>query len=60
MSLNAEKHFRLNQTRCGCGRHAIFFRPNGHGVGRRPDHDLCPACWRRSVDRCRRVRPRVY
>ena len=55
MSLNARKHVRQNRTLCTCGRHAVFFRRNGH-VAHRADHDLCPVCWRRSVDRTRRIR----
>lgn len=59
MSLNAETQVRLNRARCSCGRRAIYVRPHGHSIARRADHDLCPGCWRRMVDRARRIRPRL-
>lgn len=59
MSLNAQSQVRLNRVRCTCGRRAIYVRPHGHGIARRGDHDLCPACWRRMVDRSRPIRTRV-
>ncbi len=56
MSFSARRAHRANRRLCPCGRHALYFRPGGHGVSYRPDHPLCPACWASLRDHDRAMR----
>ncbi len=53
MSLNAVSATRLNRHRCRCGRPTLYRRPSDGRLARRDDHDVCPRCWRRLMDRRR-------
>ncbi|HOX45657.1 MAG TPA: hypothetical protein PK668_18805 [Myxococcota bacterium] len=47
-----KRNARRKQTCKACGQHAALFWVNGR-VKADPDHDLCPRCARRALNRLR-------